>query len=1594
MATIDPEQVDKAVAAGISYDDIGSRIGAKIPEIKAALDSGMKFEDIYKNLKESNSFEFKDSVQEPYAPTGAIADPQTSVTAEVKKDYDPAKDIEALKYGLSQNLLVGITPYEVTKEDSTMMGGVKALANVGIGAGQFLTSPVGVGATALNMMTGGAGYIGTAITAAQRGVSAYFTYEMAHAAGEAAAQFAEAETGGEKAAAAVTGLASTIFGLACAAHTAKGLGPKLSEFAESFAKEVPENVVDAMVNHPDVAPTIDPELKQRLLELSKKPEEVETPIATPETDKVVEELPKEEPTKVEEKPPIEESKIEEKPNVETEWKVSARDIKGKEYSFTVMAMDELSAENIVKNALGEKSDLVVEKTSEPAEFTTPANLTIDQAVDLFKTTWSKFESDLGKLGIQSFVEKPFGINTMEVQRGEVRVNYKNLKNDLNSKLIQGETPASAVNTIIFHEFLHTLTVDSLTQAAIHTDKVDINTAKNLARTQVIDISKTANSGMIWAARKLYGKAWEQMSDYQRGHELVRMVLEKKYRGKITEQVWAAVAKVANWLVSSVKKLDSNSPLHSVISKVENRAKELGIALDKVGQDIAKSEPSILEIVKDNERKAEVDKMKDFDVEQELPPPIEVEPDPDIVELVKDQADSARALLSDGPGAASEVEFQQARASIGAQLLLEAKNKTDWKQKLLSEFDEGALTPKEVKQIWEDANSMLADYHEAQVSVKPISVKTQINQEVGLKTETASTQVKELQSSKTSPERVSEIQQNLSSYISRFDGLKAYLQGQAKGAKYGKAAMRGADRALQRSHNLISKTLTEYARERLTNVKDRGKAMNAIVSALARRSILSDPNVTSVSFIKAIDKIDKIAEWRKRKDVTSKIEALDKKLESSKTIDAGHRDFWYRYRALLPENYLKDYPTSALEALHDQMLQLEASGVNTLKLTELNYKQTIVHGLLDLASSDSAPHNTRSVVREAGTELTLREKVADKIARGLTYANRLDLATVGRDVMLDILDNGKAKYQGFLSKQFGAKLDLALNRAYSRIQKDLEWLNSMRQSITPIEAEQIHIYGKLQEGFSRLEIVNRGANDGVVMLVENHGLPPKLQNIYNRVRTYLDGILPEYRESLRVTKNQTVGEIKNFIPDRVELDQWVDNSLLALFGEEKAKGDYARHASADAAKSRQKGAQQKLHFNLFDNLEDYIREVSFHIEVQPQLKWMADIVRSDVAKEKWGDQGQDMLIDWLKTVATQGRKVGDNAFFQGIARLRRNTAISTIGLNPIANLKHLSYTAYAMAEVGPIWWVRGAMIGLFSKEGQQFLKENFAVIKERSGGMVDERELAKSIAYKSMVIARTVDHINTSAVAMAGYLRGISERGYDWRNFDGVTVIEDVVADAHRSMRRAVASPMPSDVPLVLSRGTGLGEVSEVGRVAFQYQTPVLDQWSYMRNELYHSVKGGEGLNILRYGTAIAAASFIEAGVKVGGSRMLLEFVKQVNPSLRDKDEDEEGNPYITEAEHDILKKAYFFRPAFMIKDAYDYNKQTVGTPFVDTMATIPLDIAKAIKDPTPAKVIHAVGASAKPFVPLPIGTITNTVEDMVKEESRRASRSGRKPRKK
>lgn len=825
-------------------------------------------------------------------------------------------------------------------------------------------------------------------------------------------------------------------------------------------------------------------------------------------------------------------------------------------------------------------------------------------------------------------------------------------------------------------------------------------------------------------------------------------------------------------------------------------------------------------------------------------------------------------------------------------------------------------------------------------------------------------------SKATPEQfrevIADLKDKLSNSVDKLKALGMYFAGQEKGAKVaGESARKSTKEQFEMADRWLAADV-ENIRESLVSLagqlppKERGKLLTAITLVLKRPAITSTSVTTKEGTISPVEnmyrkaaKVAGIIEQRiadvKLNQLSDEIEGFSKWGESQK-VDVPFRvrirSELQRFREMRKAGDLDEH---AAQAFLDRLTSLRDIG-----RSEQNVKQALWQWQKEFAENELVRQETKPVESRPdlrplpGEETPFSMKMRNLIRRAQDKSAFFDKALMPIDALFDLIEDAKGKYQGWLFRHARGPVDLAHNEARIRRNATLAPFEALVKELklTPEQGERIGVYAhNLQEG-GRERLIDMGlAPETIDRIVQS--LTPSEKQAYQMMRDVLDRQLGPVQDLMRRLYNAEVQPEKDYFPMPRDWKVFEDKpeSAKAPGGEvgydelatwKALLEDMTPRDTHSTRKGftveRQRGAKTPIRIDAFDIFRNHVNDVSYLLEMQPTLKRLGEVARGDLFREKYGNVGQSMIIDWLDTVARQGGVHGFKRW-KMLDVLRRNTSLGIVGFRVASQLVHLSNIPYIVARIGT--WFGTGLRESFTERGQAFIKRNFYETLERGGGepaQVEAEQMSKGkIARAAFIGARSLDRIDSQGAVLGTYLKALQEKGADWQNYDRLPVDRAAQAKALVMARRAIASPIGKDVPQALSRGALTAGNVSLGRTLFQFQNIFLDQWSNIRLDLWQA--GIRDLNPKQAATmfaAVLASVVAEVGIR--------ESVREIGRSITGYEPKKQEETFEHHAVRELVRRFPF---GGQLTTAIRYNES--GIPTMDAFLGAVRDVPKAFQ---------------------------------------------------
>ncbi len=684
----------------------------------------------------------------------------------------------------------------------------------------------------------------------------------------------------------------------------------------------------------------------------------------------------------------------------------------------------------------------------------------------------------------------------------------------------------------------------------------------------------------------------------------------------------------------------------------------------------------------------------------------------------------------------------------------------------------------------------------------------------------------------------------------------------------------------------------------------------------------------------------------RKDLIGNIAKLSDKALSSPSVDVEQKANIREAIKAVTDGPVEDLdkvhentlPTSVLEALHDKVRVAEALGRIKVKGDRATFDAEKEIHTQDMAGSTSEPISGLPQNITKGQRLTTAQKISQTLGNRITSA--MDMARntgrvlLHRDVVQDSLD-GNAGYRGFISRVFGGKIDAAFNADHNLRN---EWKAPLREivkaeNLDDTSLDRVGIYADLKQGIPEKRLLDSGVPAEVLGKIKSEGLTPGEMRYYAETRKLLDEkILPQLKETMRNIYNVEVTPVKDYFPLQRDYDL-VNNppakqETAFSSGEQAGLDELAKGIQRDAFTprtstktdqgatiARLEKAKTAIRTNAGDILDAHINDVAHLVTHQRDLRMLGQIARTSAFAKKYGNLGQEWVLNMLDTVARDSSPAGSTRS-AWIDYFRKNTSAAILGFRFLSQAKHLPNVAIGMTEIGPDNMINGLRESIGDK-GSAFIDKHFQEIAMRQGGepsiaelAADRKTLLKKAVSASFWFERKIDSTIAKASVLGAYMKELKAKGLDPSRYAELPFDKEAGRMALVNSRKVITSPLLKDIPHAISRGSLTGKNMSAAGALFQFQNTMLRQTGYLKHDIYDlGVKGLNGDQFLKASTGFLLMLAAETAIVKANQKLLGKA-----PA---KNQEEKG--FAEDAALELLKRVPFAGNAYAA-----YNRGETG----------------------------------------------------------------------
>lgn len=670
---------------------------------------------------------------------------------------------------------------------------------------------------------------------------------------------------------------------------------------------------------------------------------------------------------------------------------------------------------------------------------------------------------------------------------------------------------------------------------------------------------------------------------------------------------------------------------------------------------------------------------------------------------------------------------------------------------------------------------------------------------------------------------------------------------------------------------VKQELVDYLKENLP-VSERGRFIGVVKSATNRQQLA-----------KAFSRIDEVREAIEKKGLVGDIKTAVDRIVDSPSIAVDYRE---RIKQLVSDIQLKgvsegrkarlqntkafierqrsagadvEMPRKILEALDvlskKPVSEMSIAEVQTLlgKIEDLEQlgktKQKTIENLYhiekqrkvkEIVEGGVVPLEQNEILRKPGEKLTIKEQIGNAIARIQNVLRRTDLVITDTDALLDIMDGGKAKFDGPMFRIFKGEPDQhfydylnARDKAYREVVEKSATLNMNQQNFERIG---IHAARVQENGVEKL--LNTGLTQEQIDAVK---LTPQETEIYNLMRKRLDELRPQIADVLRKEYNKELGKEENYFSFLTDWEAMNDAEIFERFGSGvKDFSPRKKNPEMGFTKERTGAGQQKIKLDAMRIYRQHMDNAYYMINMAHQLRIMSDVAKDPKVGEAIGDLGRELLLKYTDVMARKGgaeqaRKI------EALDWLRKNAGVAQLGFKVSSALIQPTALFDGATMIGG-WAFRGLQDVALSKDIRKFIVEHMPEVRDRIGDDPAFLELSDKTLFQrsqqgSLAPLKALDKMTASGVAWGAYLKKLKELGVE---ADMSKPNPEALTYAQMIVRKTQSSSLFKDAPLALSRGALTGNRS-FDRAFFQFQSFMLTRWSLIRNNAIRAgLFGGRG----------------------------------------------------------------------------------------------------------------------------------------------------------
>jgi hypothetical protein len=375
-----------------------------------------------------------------------------------------------------------------------------------------------------------------------------------------------------------------------------------------------------------------------------------------------------------------------------------------------------------------------------------------------------------------------------------------------------------------------------------------------------------------------------------------------------------------------------------------------------------------------------------------------------------------------------------------------------------------------------------------------------------------------------------------------------------------------------------------------------------------------------------------------------------------------------------------------------------------------------------------------------------------------------------------------------------------------------------------------------------------------------------------VRSSFEREFPAVKKYAMDTYNADVGQVDNYVSFMSDFDSMSELEMFDRFGNRAQEIVDRRTKTVEQGftKSRTEISKNKLELNIDKIFRRHLDDVAYMLTMGRDIKQYFEIVNSPEMREKLGDTGALVWLQYLDLMARKGGTEGAKRI-AALDIVRKNIGAGVLGFRLSSIMVQFTSFADTVGTIGAEWASKGATNIATSKEWRDFVIDNFPEIKKAVGDDIAFREFGEgflgNLTRIGMKPLQVMDGVMRSVAASGAYSKLAEEKGVavDLENPD-----EAIIQEATRLMRQSQGSSFFKDQPLAISTGFGITDNKSLNKTILTFQSFMLARWDNIQRQIWRM--GIKEKNYKKAGMSffwlIVFASALEEGIRRGTRKVL------------------------------------------------------------------------------------------------------------------------------